>query len=96
MDQRTRNGHTLLLPAGQTIRKAMHPVCQLNRLKQLQRTRTPSRSRAAVEFERQEQILLDRERRDQIEKLKHKTNMLAPKKRALTLAPLQPLADRYH
>ena len=86
VDERPRDGHALLLAARQAVGKA-RARGRRGRPARAGRARAPrpARRRTAVQLERQQQVLLDGEQRDQVEELEDEADVAAPEARARVL-----------
>ena len=85
MDQRARDGDALLLAARQPLGIAVTTAAEADALQQLTRARDSFRIRAAVEVERQHQIFLDSQQRNQIVELEDEADVPAAEARARLL-----------
>ena len=87
-DERTRNGCTLLLSAGELIRELLQQLCDAELPGDGREARGHLRIRLACEHERQEDIVLHGKRVEQVKLLKHEAELRAAERRDL------PLRDR--
>src|SRR5690606_25245727 len=83
VDQGASHRDPLLLAPGQPIRRLAGPVGEPEHRQDL--PRTYSLAAAPDEFQGEEQILLDRERRDQVVELEDEADVTTPEERAFPL-----------
>ena len=85
MRQRPRDGHTLLLAAGELVGIGRKPIAEPDAVEQRLGARARIAGRA-VQLQRQRDIFEHRQRRDEIEELKDDADVAAAEERALLLA----------
>ncbi len=87
--QRSRNRHPLPLTARKLIRFMHHPSPQIHRLEHFLRTSRPLRRRRSVIDQRKLHIMQRSRSSQQIERLKHKPNLLVANPRQLIVIELR-------
>src|SRR5207253_569500 len=83
--QRPHDRDALLLAAGAAIGKALGPIREPDQFQEVAGSARAVLPRAGVEFERQPEVFLDGQRRDQVEELEDEADVTPAEERALPL-----------
>src|SRR5437879_3002418 len=83
--QRPHDRDALLLAAGEAIGKALGPIREPDQFQEVAGSARAVLPRAGVEFERQPEVFLDGQRRDQVEELEDETDVTPAEERARPL-----------